>query len=192
MQSGYSILSFDLASSRVIYACGDRSNELFPEDRERTYARTDRFAYIYIYMDGINVVLNILCRLPVKSLKRFQCASKSWHDLIHKPDFITQHLHVFNSSRKFDDQRRHSSCLLVNGVGTWWDRYRPTRFLHKVYVNLLDLDQTNGEVNSRHVLNLPLDYQDENPGVQILGPCNGIYCLHRTNEYHMVHVILQS
>lgn len=135
------------------------------------------------------MVLNILCRLPVKSLKRFQCASKSWHDLIHKPDFITQHLHVFNSSRKFDDQRLHSSCLLVNGVGTWWDRYRPTRFLHRVYVNLLDLDQTNGEVNSRHVLNLPLDYEDENPGVQILGPCNGIYCLHRTNEYHMVHVI---
>ncbi|KAK9925394.1 hypothetical protein M0R45_033718 [Rubus argutus] len=140
-------------------------------------------------MDGTNVVLNILCRLPVKSLKRFQSASKSCHDLIHKPDFITQHLHVFNSSRKFDDERRHSSCLLVNGIGTWWERYRPTRFLHKVYINLLDLDETNGEVNSRHVLNLPLDYEDENPDVQILGPCNGIYCLHRTNEYDMLHVI---
>ncbi|XP_028755896.1 F-box/LRR-repeat/kelch-repeat protein At2g27520-like [Neltuma alba] len=55
-------------------------------------------------MDGDNLVLpedimtNILTRLPVKSLIRFQCVCKRWKNLFKTPSFIAEHLH--HSSRQ--------------------------------------------------------------------------------------------
>lgn len=39
-----------------------------------------------------DVVIEILSRLPVKTLIRFRCVSKSWHSTITYPSFITIHL----------------------------------------------------------------------------------------------------
>lgn len=39
------------------------------------------------------VVINILARLPVKSLLRFRCVSKSWKSLISCPNFVSMHIH---------------------------------------------------------------------------------------------------
>ncbi|XP_028768321.1 F-box/kelch-repeat protein At3g06240-like [Neltuma alba] len=39
------------------------------------------------------IVANILVRLPVKSLIRFQCVCKYWKDLFKTPSFIAEHLH---------------------------------------------------------------------------------------------------
>ncbi|BFG36867.1 hypothetical protein CerSpe_231410 [Prunus speciosa] len=39
-----------------------------------------------------DMALNILSRLPPKSLVRFKCVHKSWQNMINNPHFITTHL----------------------------------------------------------------------------------------------------
>jgi len=41
----------------------------------------------------LEIIIDILSRLPVKVLVRFQCVSKGWHALINGQDFIKLHLH---------------------------------------------------------------------------------------------------
>ncbi|KAJ6910166.1 hypothetical protein NC652_020994 [Populus alba x Populus x berolinensis] len=40
----------------------------------------------------LDIIINILCFLPAKTLVRFKCVSKSWQSLIDSPQFITLHL----------------------------------------------------------------------------------------------------
>ncbi|KAK4259386.1 hypothetical protein QN277_005724 [Acacia crassicarpa] len=40
-----------------------------------------------------DIITNILIRLPVKSLFRFQCVCKFWKNLFKTPSFIAEHLH---------------------------------------------------------------------------------------------------
>ena len=39
------------------------------------------------------LIVDILLRLPIKSLCRFKCISKPWCTLISHPDFVKTHLH---------------------------------------------------------------------------------------------------
>ncbi|KAB2604882.1 F-box protein CPR30-like [Pyrus ussuriensis x Pyrus communis] len=98
------------------------------------------------------VLANILFRLPVKSLKRFECVCRYWYDLIKDPSFTIQHLH--------HSKNVNQHFLLQKGI----------RYGH---VSLLCLDEIS--LLSRHRLNLPSVFSE------ILGPCNGIYCFIRLN-----------
>ena len=61
-----------------------------------------------------DIVPDILKWLPVKSLVRFRCVSKSWHSLITSSSFIHMHLH-FNQSRSLIILARYCDTLLSIG-----------------------------------------------------------------------------
>ena len=45
-----------------------------------------------------DIALNILANLPVKSVLRFRCVSKTWDSSITTPDFISTHLNLNNNN----------------------------------------------------------------------------------------------
>lgn len=54
------------------------------------------------------LVLEILLRLPVKSLLKFKCVCKDWHGIISGPSFIRMHL-----ERSVSNQQRQPSYLIT-------------------------------------------------------------------------------
>ncbi|XP_028805234.1 F-box protein CPR1-like [Neltuma alba] len=117
-----------------------------------------------------DVVPDILSRLPVKSLRRLACVNKSWYRLIKSPDFISKHLHTFNNHMKLTDPIN----LLVKR--TRRATFGPSGVDRKAFVSLLSFNRAN----SSTILNLlDLIYNhDEVNHIEILGPCNGLYCLY--------------
>ena len=58
-----------------------------------------------------DVVLNILARLPVKSLLRFRCVCKLWDSSITSPNFISTHLSIVNNSNDDDHAYLIQTCI---------------------------------------------------------------------------------
>ncbi|GAB2248271.1 hypothetical protein Droror1_Dr00008153 [Drosera rotundifolia] len=54
----------------------------------------------------IELITNIIARLPVKTLLRFRCVSTTWHDVIESEYFETMHLDLFGKLQK-------NTCFLV-------------------------------------------------------------------------------
>ncbi|VFQ61566.1 unnamed protein product [Cuscuta campestris] len=94
-----------------------------------------------------DIIRNILSRIPVRSLLRFQCVSRQWRALIKTPSFVAEHL------------RRQSPCLLFT-----WEQDRA--------LNLRLLDFENMQlrpVQGPHLVS-GLDYGG------IMGSTNGLPC----------------
>ncbi|XP_050383993.1 F-box/kelch-repeat protein At3g23880-like [Argentina anserina] len=110
-------------------------------------------------LDGL--IVEILARLPAKSLLRFRCVCKAWRALISESYFIKRHLICINMnfSTRF-------SLLTKDQV------FRSAE--HKAVLKCFSHD---GHLRTR-MLDFPvLDSRFKIPNIQIVGSCNGLICL---------------
>lgn len=110
-------------------------------------------------LSGSDVLVDILSRLPVKSLRRFQCASKSWHALISHSHFVKKHLSLINNTT--------NSFKLIFET-------RPLQSLD-YQVLLKYLKEDYGAPIAPTELDYPV--MTPNSSLLIFGSCNGLICL---------------
>nr|POE88528.1 f-box protein cpr30 [Quercus suber] len=106
----------------------------------------------------VEIITEILSRLPVKSLLRFLCVSKSWYALIKHPDFIKLHLH-----RSIETNRDRTLIIgkLITGV---------PRYFFSVHF------PTENHFDNAFKLHQPLYRRGKL--VEILDYCHGLVCIH--------------
>ncbi|KAL1568509.1 hypothetical protein AAHA92_00119 [Salvia divinorum] len=105
------------------------------------------------------IIQGILLRLPVKSLLKSRCVSKSWNSLISSSLFVKSHLK--HSSENADFANHRIIFTLIN----------PTYNLKQCSVNSLMCEPL--------VVAPDVDYPNKTPhsAVWVVGSCNGIICL---------------
>lgn len=123
-----------------------------------------------------DLLLEILSRLPVKSIIRFRSVCKSWYNLAKDTNFIYKHLNR-------DDNMR----LMVRITYENYDFRDPLNDLITCFFLLPDKTLTD-----LHFQDLEPEMKDHNP----LGPCHGIFCFFENrniilwntsmNEYRVV------
>ncbi|XP_057479191.1 F-box/kelch-repeat protein At3g06240-like [Actinidia eriantha] len=108
-----------------------------------------------------DVLIEILKRLPVKSLLRFKCICKYWYALVLNPTFVNHHLNF----QKGNNQGRlllqhYNSHSYQYGYALFPDKILTTTSYH-------NLDYLHGEI-------VP---------VYIDGPINGLFCLNFEDRF---------
>nr|XP_016480135.1 PREDICTED: putative F-box/kelch-repeat protein At1g12870 isoform X4 [Nicotiana tabacum] len=125
-----------------------------------------------------DAMVEILLRLPVKSLLRFRAVSKSWYGFLSSPDFIQMHL-------RHGQQPLHEKLLRVSDRGP---RDTPTISFFSVdrtvTVNAdddiddgVDVYKNNNDLYPSSVVDLPFPSSPDDE-VRIVGSCNGLLCVH--------------
>ncbi|XP_073126218.1 F-box protein CPR1-like [Henckelia pumila] len=108
-----------------------------------------------------DVVIEILVRLPVKSIQRFKSVSKSWRDLIRSSMFIDRH-------HKRDGKQR---VLLLKRSFLLQDRCRNVFSFHDP-----DFPQASS-IWPDLSIPIPDDLEYIHAPVTVHGPCNGLVCV---------------
>ncbi|MED6143816.1 hypothetical protein PIB30_009316 [Stylosanthes scabra] len=107
-----------------------------------------------------DLTLRILSKLPIKSLKRFQCVKKSWNNLLDDPHFVRMYYENLMPKSKSSE-----SCILLKQEIANTNQHDMFLLSGERYENKMKLD-------------LPPPFQDNNERFQVLGSCvNGIVCL---------------
>ncbi|KAL5843329.1 hypothetical protein ACOSQ4_009287 [Xanthoceras sorbifolium] len=102
----------------------------------------------------LDLIVMILCQLPVRSLLRFRCLSKEFCSMIN-PDFIRRH---------------HNACLETNS------NRRIIAQSNKGFTLLsLDFDSADNVVAAAKIPDLPI--QNSGYGFTIIGSCHGLLAL---------------
>ncbi|XP_058782099.1 F-box/kelch-repeat protein At3g06240-like [Vicia villosa] len=111
---------------------------------------------------------NILSKLPLKSLKRFGCVSKSWSLLFENHYFMT----IFRS----------------NFISNHQSLYNDTSLLLRVTGREFHILSDNDDFEFENTVDLPNPFQEEDPFFKILdsGSITGILCLYRDQEVPIV------
>lgn len=106
------------------------------------------------------IIVQILTRLPVKSLILFRCVSKQWRRSISDPQFIKKHL---NRSK---DEHRNQRLVLTNESSLWSIAYN----------NDDDIDDDRAAA-VRLDLSFVVNNSPRKCFVSVLCSCNGLLCL---------------
>ncbi|NP_001315730.1 F-box protein CPR30-like [Malus domestica] len=117
-------------------------------------------------------VVEILSKLPPKSLIRFKCIRKSWCTIINSPSFVAKHLRI-----SMDNKLSSTTCILLNRcqVHVFPDR----SWKQDVFWSMTNLSIDSDEHNLHYDvedLNIPFPMEDQD-NVEIHGYCNGIVCV---------------
>lgn len=110
------------------------------------------------------IITDILLQLPIKSIVRFKCVSKSWLVLIKSSEFVTAHL-----NRSI---RNHS--LIV-------------RYYNHAFGNDFGLTLLRSDLKQHQVELPPLEGLSTFP--KIVGSCNGLLCLDVSSAFGMAFVL---
>nr|ADE43186.1 SFBB9alpha protein [Pyrus x bretschneideri] len=117
-------------------------------------------------------VVEILSRLPPKSLMRFKCIRKSWCTIINSSSFVAKHL-----SNSIGNKLSSSTGILLNRcqVHVFSDR----SWKQDVFWSMINLS-IDSDKNNLHYdvedLNIPFPMEDQD-NVELHGYCNGIVCV---------------
>ena len=111
-----------------------------------------------------DVVLNILVRLPVKSVLRFRCVSKTWDSSITTPSFISTHLNLNLNNN--NNNNNSLACLIT-----------PTISLGFPFI--ITIPSFIGGYD--HAFNRISEYPIPSafPRIHLACSCNGLVCLYR-------------
>ncbi|KAK9942605.1 hypothetical protein M0R45_008259 [Rubus argutus] len=123
------------------------------------------------------IIEEILLQLPVKSLLRFKCVSKSWLTLISDHKFIKSHLH--HSTKHHSDQT--SSLVMLSS----------TSLLHSLHLQEVSAATTEADADDVLLKSMAVTSTQRRPSVKdvkIVGSCNGLLCL----VLHSQHTIIYN
>ena len=113
-----------------------------------------------------DIVLNIMKRLPVKSVMRLRCVSKSMESLITSHDFISTHLNNINNDHDHDNGYVIHMPLRGTSRPSCSSPHPDTS------VCTVAFDRTFDMISQVRV---PFDFDFNR--AQIVGSCNGLLCL---------------
>ncbi|KAM2527675.1 hypothetical protein TB1_024903 [Malus domestica] len=117
-------------------------------------------------------VVDILSRLPPKSLMRFKCIRKFWCTFISSPCFVAKHLSI-----SVDNKVSSSICILLNHSQMLV--FPDNSWKYEVLWSMINLSIDSDEHSLDYDLedlNIPFPVEDHHP-VLIHGYCNGIFCV---------------
>ncbi|CAN4120765.1 unnamed protein product [Withania somnifera] len=143
---------------------GDESSHRHPEWSEPTSSypldstsvQDSSSEFPILQADLIN---EILLKLPVKSLVKFKCVSKSWLHLISSPKFVKSHLSISANNKGYT---RHRFML----------EFYPPKYLKDCSVSSLLNDHVTRAVD----LDCPME-KSQNQSIGVVGSVNGLICL---------------
>ncbi|NP_001288368.1 S-locus F-box protein type-1 [Solanum lycopersicum] len=110
------------------------------------------------------LMIDILKRLPAKSLIRLKCVSKSLYSLINNPDFIFIHYNYDSFSNQFIFLKRYIEI-------------EESTSEYSIYYNGKNMLALHSNDESFKCIAENIEYEDNYIGVNVAGVCNGILCI---------------